>query len=171
MRPRARLVSCLQLLWTARMLGALYVALLAAAVAYVVSPDELRGWVSEVGHMLMQLGLLLLLAAILVGRLTVRRYRDEKEAALALIQMAHERGAFCVKAELTARAVAYWLVSLLTALTLLLLLQMPLYIAFPVSLALFVFLYFRALDDILTSATQELELVHRMKKAYEEIQR
>ena len=164
---RGRLLTCVELLWAQR-LYAIYVAVLFSV--YLARRLLGTAWLEEVELRLAGLWFVPALAAVAVGRLRMSDIRDEREAALALMEFVHRRGGFCTAASLTVKAVA-----LLGVLSFAVLMLTPLLPEFHMRLALlltlFALLYSWMVGRELDQLRRELELLEELKKSYEKISR
>lgn len=169
MKPRRRLVSCLQLMWAKRIFTAYFFLALGAAAAYILLDLLAPTYVYLALALELYLfiaALPLALAAAVAGRIQARRVKDDREALLALMQIAHERGAFCVKAELVARAFAYFGISIVV---MVLTLRLPFPLSLPLSAGVFVILYSRFVSRMIETIAEELEYVRKLREKYEEL--
>lgn len=162
---RARLLTCIELLWAKRLYGIYLIALFSIYFA-----KRLLGaaWLSHVEAQLIWLWFAPALAAAVMGRRRIKAIRDEREAALALMEFVHERRHFCTAADLTVKAVA--LMGVLSFLSLLMSLLIPeAEVRLALLLALFAALYSRMVGRELKRLRRELELEEELKKSYEKI--
>jgi len=161
MRFRKRLLNCVELRWAKR----LYVGY--AVVLYSLYLAEAAGLLKGVADGVAGLWFLPALAAAVIARRKLLKIMGEQEAALALMELVSKDPYFCTAAELTVRAIALFGASLLVAMVASYWLRNT--IGIVLSLTLFTLLYSRATGRELKRLREELELVERMKKAYEEV--
>jgi len=164
---RSRLLTCVELLWVQRMY-AIYVAILFSV--YLARRLLGAAWLEEAELWLAGLWFVPALAAVAVGRLRTSDIRDEREAALALMEFVHRLGGFCTAASLTVKAVV-----LLGVLSFAVLMLTPLlpefYMRLALLLILFAPLYSWIVNRELDQLRRELELLEELKKSYEKISR
>jgi|GEM_PF-2383850 len=162
MRFRKRLLSCIELHWAKR----LY--LVYAAVLYSLYLAEAAGLLKGVVDSVVNLWFLPALAAAVIARRKLLKIVGEQEAALALMELVARNPYFCTAAELTVKAVALFGASLAVAVVASYWLRNTMF-GIVLSLTLFTLLYSRAAGRELKRLGEELELVEKMKKAYEEV--
>jgi tRNA U34 5-methylaminomethyl-2-thiouridine-forming methyltransferase MnmC len=162
MRFRKRLLSCVELQWARRLYGAYAIVLYALYVA------EAAGFLKGVADKVLGVWFLPALAAAAIARRKLLKIMGEEEAALALMELVSRNPYFCTAAELTVKAIALFGASLSAAVAAGLWFRNEMF-GIVLSLTLFALLYSRATGRELKRLREELELVEKMKKAYEEV--